>query len=363
MSPSHLSRNSSLSSVTGIVCFYCRDILQQPNHKHEPDDSMHIFTGHTDEPDDSMHIFTGYTGELYKVACSPTDATLVATGGGDDKGFLWEKGVGDWAQELQVWDMPLGSLKCTLDGPGGEIEWVRWHPRLHEVLAGSEDGTVLLWSDDRDVYLNMFFGHASSVTCGKTICTGSDDASLRVWNPKTRESVHIVINGHPYHTEGLTCLVISSDSSRGITGLKDGSVHIVNLITGKVIDSLLSHPDSVECIGHSPSHHRFAATGGLDQKLIIWDLERSTARCSCGHEGRLDRHWLRFYQGFAMEFKRCRRLFLRWSNLFDHCRRSNYNSGSNSSSNLSKREPDQYNICEITTDQTADIYRCSRSKY
>ncbi|KAI3955120.1 hypothetical protein MKW92_038681 [Papaver armeniacum] len=182
--------------------------------------------------------------------------------------------------------MPLGSLKCTLDGPGGEIEWVRWHPRLHEVLAGSEDGTVLLWSDDR----------------GKTICTGSDDASLRVWNPKTRESVHVVINGHPYHTESLTCLVISSDSSRGITGLKDGSVHIVNLITGKVLDSLLSHPDSVECIGHSPSHHPFAATGGLDQKLIIWDLERSTARYSCDREGRLDRHWLRYFQDILLDY-------------------------------------------------------------
>ncbi|KAI3846101.1 hypothetical protein MKW98_015470 [Papaver atlanticum] len=159
--------------------------------------------------------------------------------------------------------MPLGSLKCTLDGPGGGIEWVRWHPRLHEVLAGSEDGTVLLWNDGSNVYLSMFFGHASSVTCGyftpdgKTICTGSDDTSLRVWNPKTIGNVH-VINGD--------IIIFSSISSL------------------KAINSLLSHPDSVECIGHSPSHHPFAATGGLDQKLIIWDLERSTARCSCDHE-------------------------------------------------------------------------------
>lgn len=41
------------------------------------------------------------TGELYTVACSPTDATLVATGGGDDRGFLWRVGQGDWAFELQ----------------------------------------------------------------------------------------------------------------------------------------------------------------------------------------------------------------------------------------------------------------------
>ncbi|KAI3846099.1 hypothetical protein MKW98_015468 [Papaver atlanticum] len=122
-----------------------------------------------------MHIFTGHTGELYTVACSPTDATLVATGGGDDKGFLWEKGVGDWAQELQG-----HKDSCTHDGPGGGIE-----------------------------------------------------------------VIHIIL---------------------------------------KVINSLPSHSDSVECIGISPSHHPFAATGVLDQKLIIWDLERSTARCSCDHE-------------------------------------------------------------------------------
>lgn len=40
-------------------------------------------------------------GELYTVVCSPSDAKLVATGGGDDKGFLWKIGQGDWAFELQ----------------------------------------------------------------------------------------------------------------------------------------------------------------------------------------------------------------------------------------------------------------------
>lgn len=40
-------------------------------------------------------------GELYTVVCSPADNTLVATGGGDDKGFLWRIGQGDWAVELQ----------------------------------------------------------------------------------------------------------------------------------------------------------------------------------------------------------------------------------------------------------------------
>ncbi|MBA0713545.1 hypothetical protein Golax_012575, partial [Gossypium laxum] len=222
-----------------------------------------------EDSDDSIHIFTGHTGELYAVACSPTDPVLVATGGGDDKGFLWKIGHADWASELQghtdsvsslafshdgqllasggfdglvkVWDTS-GNLKSTLEGPGGGIEWIRWHPKGHLILAGSEDCTVWMWNADNGSCLNVFSGHGASVTCGdftpdgKTICTGSEDATLRIWNPRSGESIHVV-RGYPYHTEGLTCLSISSDSTFAVTGSKDGSVHVVNITTGKVGDT------------------------------------------------------------------------------------------------------------------------------
>ncbi|KAM7521018.1 hypothetical protein LguiB_019980 [Lonicera macranthoides] len=85
----------------------------------------------------------------------------------------------------------------------------------------------------------MFSGHGSSVTSGdftpdgKTICIGSDDATLRIWNPKSGENIHVV-SSYPYNTEGLTCLKISSDSNLALTGSKDSSVHIVNITNGKV---------------------------------------------------------------------------------------------------------------------------------
>ncbi|XP_010557952.1 PREDICTED: angio-associated migratory cell protein [Tarenaya hassleriana] len=272
-----------------------------------------------DENDDSIHTFTGHTGELYTVACSPTDPRLVATGGGDDKGFLWRIGHGDWAAELpghkdsvsclafsydgqllacggldgvvHICDASSGNLKCVLDGPGSGIEWVRWHPRGHVILAGSEDCSTWMWNADRGAYLNMFSGHNQSVTCGdftpdgKLVCTGSDDASLIIWNPKTCESIHVV-KGHPYHTEGITCLDINSNSTLVLSGSKDGSVHIVNVVTGKVVSSLSSHTDSVECVKFSPGSATvpMAATGGMDKKLVIWDLQHSTPRFICEHE-------------------------------------------------------------------------------
>ncbi|KAI5676777.1 hypothetical protein M9H77_07727 [Catharanthus roseus] len=275
----------------------------------------------SDEADDSLHTFTGHTGELYTVACSPTDPTFVATGGGDDKGFLWSIGQGDWAFELQdhmdsisslafssngqlagsgsfdglvkVWDISTRTLKWTLEGPSGGIE-------MGNAVKGA--------------YLNMFAGHGGCFTCGdftpdgKTICAGSDDATMRIWNPRSDDVIHIV-RGHSYHTDGLTCLSVSSDSTLALSGSKDGSLHIVNITTGKVVSSLSAHSDSIECVGHPPppppppqphTHNSFlcisfscsspwAATGGMDQKL--GSLE-SSAFITSVHEGVTCLSWL-----------------------------------------------------------------------
>ncbi|XP_065627876.1 uncharacterized protein LOC112031987 isoform X5 [Quercus suber] len=244
------------------------EVFEEPD-----DDSVHVFTGHTGvmllRKSMDLCTLTPFicTGELYTVACSPTDATLVATGGGDDKGFLWRIGQGDWAFELQghrdsvcslafstdgqllasgsldgiiqIWDVQSENLKCSFEGLGGGIEWIKWHPRGHLVLAGSEDCTVWMWNADKGACLQTFSGHGGSVTCGdftpdgKLVCTGSDDATLRIWDPKSGENIHVV-RGHPYHTQELTCMAISPDSTLALTGSKDGSVHIVNLTTGKV---------------------------------------------------------------------------------------------------------------------------------
>ncbi|XP_060172184.1 uncharacterized protein LOC132603240 isoform X2 [Lycium barbarum] len=263
-----------------------------------------------DEADDSLHTFTGHTGELYTVACSPTDANLVATGGGDDRGFMWRIGQDDMPFELQghddsvssvafstdgqllasgsfdgnirVCNIALGGPNSILEGPEEGIEWVRWHPRGHVVLAGSEDSSVWMWNADNNTFMNTFLGHHGSVTCGdftpdgRLICTGSDDATLRIWDPRNAQSIHVI-------EDGLTCLTISLDSTRALTGSKDHSARIVNIITGNVVTSLIAHTDSIECVGFSASA-TWVATGGMDNNLIIWDLQQSTPRSICEHE-------------------------------------------------------------------------------
>ncbi|KAK9166547.1 hypothetical protein Scep_001738 [Stephania cephalantha] len=56
------------------------------------------------------------TGELYSGACNPSDPRLVATGGCDDKGFLWRIGQGDWAQDLQGHKVYISCFTFSANG-------------------------------------------------------------------------------------------------------------------------------------------------------------------------------------------------------------------------------------------------------
>ncbi|MQM07161.1 hypothetical protein Taro_039998 [Colocasia esculenta] len=80
------------------------DAIQEiPIHEEdlpEADDEIGLDSD-DEEPDDSIHIFTGHTDEVYTVACSPSDSSMVVTRGADDKGFCWKIGRANWNFELQ----------------------------------------------------------------------------------------------------------------------------------------------------------------------------------------------------------------------------------------------------------------------
>ena len=76
------------------------------------------------------------------------------------------------------------------------------------------------------------------------ICKGSEDGSLRIWDP-TSDSSTRVVQGHQFHAALLTC--ISHDSRVAIAGSVDTKPCLVNLDTGTPIGSLAGHFDTTQC--------------------------------------------------------------------------------------------------------------------
>lgn len=116
---------------------------------------------------------------VYAVAWCPTQPDLVATGGADDRAFIWRVGQDAFEQtggatlelgghtdtvcalafnaagdalasggmdgRVKVWEAASGRCIQTLEGPGDAVEWVRWHPKGNVVLAGASDFTAWMW--------------------------------------------------------------------------------------------------------------------------------------------------------------------------------------------------------------------------
>lgn len=125
-----------------------------------------------------MHSLSPAEG-VYAVAWCPTQPDLVATGGADDRAFIWRVGQDAYEQtggatlelgghsdtvcalafnaagdalasggmdgRVKVWDAASGRCIQTLEGPGDAVEWVRWHPKGNVVLAGASDFTAWMW--------------------------------------------------------------------------------------------------------------------------------------------------------------------------------------------------------------------------
>lgn len=123
--------------------------------------------------DHSVQQLAIHTEPVFAVAVNPAQPEILATGGGDDVGYIWRAGQPQPAFKLEghadtvsslafsadgsmlasagldgsvrVWHVATGALAAALDGPTQGINWVAWHTRGTVLLAGSEDATAWMW--------------------------------------------------------------------------------------------------------------------------------------------------------------------------------------------------------------------------
>lgn len=138
--------------------------------------------------------FTLHGDAVYCIACHPFISNLIATGGLDDKVFLWFvttvniKGdrdpdfhavelnghtdtvtsvgfnfngqqllSGSYDGSVIIWSVESKEMLLKLEGPE-DIEWACWHGRGNAVLAGSKDGTVWMWLSHNGQCMQVFTG-------------------------------------------------------------------------------------------------------------------------------------------------------------------------------------------------------------
>lgn len=103
-----------------------------------------------------------------------------------------------------------------------------------------------MWNGQTGQFMNSFFGHTGKVLCGsftvdgKQIITGSEDGTIKIWDPKSAACLQ-TIEGKLFHESPIVCLAPHPSGQKLVlSGGEDGSVRLSNYETGKV-SSVLKH--------------------------------------------------------------------------------------------------------------------------
>ncbi|MGE3920335.1 MAG: hypothetical protein AB7F64_05225, partial [Gammaproteobacteria bacterium] len=112
-------------------------------------------------------------------------------------------------------------------------------------------------------------GHTDSVRAlavlpSGEVVSGSDDNTLRVWNPKTGQCRQ-VLQGHTDSVYALTVL----PGGEVVSGSRDKTLRVWNPNTGQCLQVLKGHTDSVYALTVLPCGE--VVCGSLDNTLRVWN--------------------------------------------------------------------------------------------
>lgn len=214
--------------------------------------------------DDAILTFQQHSAPVFACAFHPHN-DLCATGGEDDKVFVWNRKTGDVLHEnsehkdtvIEVHFSHDGSYLATGDMAGeimvhklqeansggekegamtlrkvweysmGDMSWMRWHKAANVLMAGSEDGEIYIFrlptGDCKILAGNGVRCESGEVTDdGKKLLASYQNGSIKLWDIKSATVSMEISDQHPMTLQEGTSTV-SCDKEHPIYAAGDES--------------------------------------------------------------------------------------------------------------------------------------------
>jgi len=118
---------------------------------------------------------------------------------------------------------------------------------------------------------------------GKYLASGGSDQMVRIWDPRTPNSLVHSFRGHRGTISGLA---FRKDSLELLSASFDRTLKLWNLNEMSYIDTFYGHTDEVTCLVSGKKEK--ALTGGNDFTCRVWKVVDQTQLLYKAHEGYVD---------------------------------------------------------------------------
>jgi WD40 repeat protein/DNA-binding SARP family transcriptional activator len=210
---------------------------------------------------------------VHSVRFDPT-GNLLASSGADGLTWLWQLSQSEEFPQADGWRLQVMKV---LQGHGGDIRSVAFHPNGRWLASGGGDHIIQLWDVESGESIRTLRGHANWVKTlafspdGRWLASGSADRTIRLWPmgdaSAARGQGGLVLHGHD---DDIDALAFSPDGRTLASGSLDHTARLWAIEEGRELHVLRGHRHTLSGVAYS-TDGEFVVTSSYGYDTLVWD--------------------------------------------------------------------------------------------
>lgn len=180
---------------------------------------------------------------------------------------------------VYLWNALTSSVNRLCDLSGDQVTSVAWADRGSHLAVGSTAGTIQIWDATKSAMVQEVSAHRQRVCAMSwnrhTLASGSRDRNISCYDTRARS----VTNRFVGHKQEICGLRWSPDYRYLASGGNDNKLLVWDpAATAQPLHRLTEHSAAVKAIAWSPHQRSLLASGGgtVDRSIRIWNLSGET---------------------------------------------------------------------------------------